>query len=76
MRKRELVYLHGLLQEVSEYYECETGEPVATPGYDACGVSPSAIHRSKAAQEEAVQTLLVELVEAMEGRRQVTPDTD
>jgi len=76
MRKQELVYLHGLLREVREYYERETAEPVATPGYDACEVSPSAIHRSKAAQEEAVRTLLAELVETMEGRHQVTADAD
>jgi hypothetical protein len=76
MRKQELVYLHGLLREVREYYERETAEPVATPGYDTCEVSPSAIHRSKAAQEEAVRTLLAELVETMEGRHQVTADAD
>jgi hypothetical protein len=76
MRKQELVYLHGLLREVREYYERETGEPVATPEYDACNVQPSAIHRSKAAQEEAVRTLLAELVEAMERSQQVRADAD
>lgn len=76
MRKQELVYLHGLLRAVREYYEHETGEPVVTPEYDACNVSPSAIHRSKAAQEEAVRTLLAELVEAMEHGQQVRADAD
>ncbi|WP_276257738.1 UPF0058 family protein [Haloglomus litoreum] len=76
MRKQELVYLHGLLREVREYYERETGDQVLTPRYDACDVSPSAIHRSKAAQEEAVRTLLAELVETMEGSQQIRADAD
>jgi hypothetical protein len=76
MRKQELVYLHGLLIQLRDYYEQETDETVPTPGYDACAVSPSAIHRSKAAQEEAVQTLLAELTEAMGESRQVPADAD
>lgn len=76
MRKQELVYLHGLLREVRDYYERETGEAVPTPQYDACDVSPSAIHRSKGAQEEAVTTLLEELTEAMESSQQVRAEAD
>jgi hypothetical protein len=76
MRKQELVYLHGLLREVRDYYEREAGEPVPTPEYDACDVSASAIHRSKAAQEEAVTTLLSELAEAMEHRQKMRADAD
>ncbi|WP_254829876.1 UPF0058 family protein [Haloglomus salinum] len=76
MRKQELVYLHGLLREVRDYYEREAGEPVPTPEYDACDVSSSAIHRSKRAQEEAVTTLLAELTEAMEHRQKMHADAD
>jgi hypothetical protein len=76
MRKQELVYLHGLLRQVREYYERERGEPVETPGYDTCDVSPTAIHQSKADQEEAVLTLLAELTESMEGRHQMSADAD
>lgn len=68
--------MHGLLREVRDYYERETGQPVPTPQYDACDVSPSAIHRSKGAQEEAVTTLLRELTEAMEQPQQVRADAD
>lgn len=76
MRKQELVYLHGLLREVRDHYEREAGEPIPTPRYDAYDVSPSAIHRSKDTQEEAVTTLLAELTEAVEGDQQVRADAD
>lgn len=76
MRKQELVYLHGLLREVRDYYERESGDAVPTPAYDACEVSPTAIHRSKGDQEEAVLTLLSELTDAMESRQQVPADAD
>jgi hypothetical protein len=76
MRKQELVYLHGLLREVRDHYERESGNAIPTPEYDACDVSPTAIHRSKGAQEEAVLTLLSELTEAMERRQQVPADAD
>jgi hypothetical protein len=60
--------------QVRAYYERETGEPVETPAYDAIDIAPTAIHRSKSAHEEAVLTLLGELTEAFEDRRQVRAD--
>lgn len=74
MRKQELVYVHGLLAEVKEYYETVTGEPIHTPEYDACEVRPTGIHRSKPAHEEAVTTLAGELTERMADRQQMTAD--
>lgn len=76
MRKQELVYLHGLLREVRDYYERQSGDAVSTPEYDSCDVAPTAIHRSKADQEEAVLTLLSELTAAMESGRQLPADAD
>lgn len=76
MRKQELVYLHGLLREVRDHYERESDDAVPTPAYDACDISPTAIHRSKSDQEEAVLTLLSELTDAMERRQQMPADAD
>jgi hypothetical protein len=74
MKKQELVYMHGLLVEVREYYERVSGATVDTPEYDACQVRPTGIHRSKPAHEEAVTTLARELTDAMADRQQMTAD--
>jgi hypothetical protein len=65
MRKQELVYVHGLLLGVREFYEERTGEAIPTPEYDAMNVRPTSIHRGKAEHEAAVFALAETLAEAM-----------
>jgi hypothetical protein len=63
MRKQELVYVHGLLLGVHEFYEERTGEAVSIPEYDAMDVRPTSIHRGKAEHEAAVFALSEALAE-------------
>lgn len=65
MRKQELVYVHGLLLEVREFYEERTGEAVPTTEYDTMDVRPTSIHRGKAEHEAAVFALAEALAEGM-----------
>ncbi|QPV64043.1 UPF0058 family protein [Halosimplex litoreum] len=62
MRKRESLYLHALFallrQEFDEERDADTG-PVDE--YDRIGVTPTAVHRSKAAHERALFALSAEL---------------
>ena len=65
MRKQELVYVHGLLLGVREFYEERTGRAIPTPEYDAMDVRPTSIHRGKAEHEAAVFALAEALAEGM-----------
>lgn len=65
MRKQELVYLHGLLLGVRDFYEERTGTSISTPEYDAMDVRPTSIHRGKAEHEAAVFALSAALAEQM-----------
>ena len=65
MRKQELVYVHGLLVCLRDFYEERTGEPIPTPEYDAMEVTPASIHRGKAEHEAAVFALSEALAERM-----------
>ena len=65
MRKQELVYVHGLLIGVRDFYEERTGESIAAPEYDAMDVRPTSIHRGKAEHEAAVFALAEALSEGM-----------
>lgn len=62
MRKRELVYIHGLLVEVRSYVEESAGESLET-SYDEMEVTPASIHLGKAAHERAVFALAGDLAE-------------
>lgn len=65
MRKRELVYVHGLLVELREFYEQRTGESISTPRYDEMDVRPTSIHYGKPDHQRAVFVLAAELAEEM-----------
>jgi hypothetical protein len=62
MRKRELVYVHGLLAEVRSYIE-ESADGSLDTSYDEMEVTPASIHLGKAAHERAVFALAGDLAE-------------
>lgn len=57
MKKQELIHLHGLLAQVQDHYEHQTGQKVNTDPYEDVGVMPTSIHRSKTDHKEAVFAL-------------------
>jgi hypothetical protein len=57
MKKQELIHLHGLLAEVSNYYEENAAEDVDLDEYDELGVRPTSIHKSKTDHKAAVFAL-------------------
>ena len=57
MKKQELIHLHGLLAEVCNHYEQRTDEEVTREQYEALGVQPTSIHKSKTEHKEAVFAL-------------------
>ena len=65
MRKQELVYVHGLLVALRDFYEGQTGESIPVPEYDAMDVRPTSIHRGKAEHEAAVFALAEGMAERM-----------
>lgn len=66
MRKQELVYVHGLLVALRDFYEGRTGESIPAPEYDAMDVRPTSIHRGKAEHEAAVFALSEAMAERMD----------
>lgn len=56
MKKQELIHLHGLLAEVSKAYTREGGQ-LGLTDYDALGVRPTSIHKSKTDHKAAVFAL-------------------
>ncbi len=57
MKKQELIHLHGLLAQVQNHYEQETGEMVDHDEYATLGVQPTSIHKSKTDHKAAVFAL-------------------
>ena len=57
MKKQELIHLHGLLAQVQNHYEKETGVTVDHDRYTSLGVQPTSIHKSKTDHKEAVFAL-------------------
>ena len=57
MKKQELIHLHGLLAQVQNHYEKETGETVEHTRYTELGVQPTSIHKSKTDHKDAVFAL-------------------
>lgn len=76
MRKQELVYLHGLLVGIRDFYETRTGETVPTPAYDAMDVGPTSVHRGKAEHEAAVFALSAALAGGMGSRPRTLPTAE
>jgi len=70
MKKREIIYLHGLLGEVQRHIERrESLPPQDFEAYREYGVGPTAIHRTKGEHEEAVRLLLDALVGGLDDER-------
>lgn len=57
MKKQELIHLHGLLSQVQNHYEQETGDTVDHDEYATLGVQPTSIHKSKTDHKAAVFAL-------------------
>jgi hypothetical protein len=67
MKKQELIHLHGLLAQVQNHYEEETGETVEHDEYATLGVKPTSIHRSKTDHKAAVFALARGITSEMDG---------
>ncbi|MFC7165543.1 UPF0058 family protein [Halospeciosus flavus] len=65
MKKQELIHLHGLLAEVSNYYEEYEEGQVPLDEYDSLGVRPTSIHKSKTDHKAAVFALADGITTAM-----------
>jgi hypothetical protein len=57
MKKQELIHLHGLLAEVCNHCETADGAIVDLDRYEALGVRPTSIHKSKTDHKAAVFAL-------------------
>ena len=57
MKKQELIHLHGLLAQVQNHYEEQTGNTVEHDRYTTLGVQPTSIHKSKTDHKYAVFAL-------------------
>jgi len=57
MKKQELIHLHGLLAQVQNHYEEQTGNDVEHDKYNRLGVQPTSIHKSKTDHKDAVFAL-------------------
>jgi hypothetical protein len=58
MKKQELIHLHGLLAQVQDHYEEQTGKEVDHDRYTSLGVQPTSIHKSKTDHKDAVFALV------------------
>jgi len=65
MKKQELIHLHGLLAQVQNHYEQETGDAVEHDEYATLGVQPTSIHKSKTDHKAAVFALASGITENM-----------
>jgi hypothetical protein len=65
MKKQELIHLHGLLAQVQNHYEEETGELVEHDRYTTLGVQPTSIHKSKTDHKDAVFALAKGITDEM-----------
>ncbi len=80
MKKQELIHLHGLLAEVSNDLATYHGTDLDLSEYEALGVRPTSIHRSKTDHKAAVSTLADELTNELDAlpaeQEQVTATAD
>ena len=67
MKKQELIHLHGLLAQVQNHYEQQTGDTVDHDSYYDLGVEPTSVHKSKTDHKVAVLTLANGITNSMEG---------
>ncbi|MUV88672.1 metal-binding protein [Halapricum sp. CBA1109] len=66
MKKQELIHLHGLLAQVQDHYEGNTGNTVDHDEYTDQGVRPTSIHKSKTDHKAAVFALADGLTDELE----------
>jgi hypothetical protein len=66
MKKQELIHLHGLLSEVHTQMEAWEDEELDISEYEAMGVRPTSIHRSKTDHKAAVFEIAEGITTAME----------
>ncbi|MFC7227119.1 UPF0058 family protein [Salinirubellus salinus] len=79
MKKQELIHLHGLLAEVHGHYEKSIGTELEHDEYEALGVRPTSIHKSKTDHKAAVFALadgLTSEMQAAETERKVPASAD
>jgi len=65
MKKQELIHLHGLLAQVQNHYEAESGSEVEHDEYAELGVKPTSIHKSKTDHKAAVFAIADGITAAM-----------
>jgi len=65
MKKQELIHLHGLLAQVQNHYEAESGSDVEHDEYAELGVKPTSIHKSKTDHKAAVFAIADGITSAM-----------
>ncbi len=65
MKKQELIHLHGLLAQVQNHYEEQTGTEVSREKYVELGVQPTSIHKSKTDHKDAVFALATSITDEM-----------
>ena len=73
MKKQELIHLHGLLGEVTRYYEASEEEQLEMDNYDSLRIKPTSIHKSKTDHKEAVFVLSNEITSRMAEQETETP---
>jgi len=67
MRKKEYIYMHALLAEVTRYLsENETMLVQVPSAYDALGTRPTSIHKSKQDHREAMMLLSSTIEQCLE----------
>jgi len=66
MKKQELIHLHGLLAQVQNHYEEQTGSTVEQEAYLTLGVQPTSIHKSKTDHKDAVFALAESITTEMD----------
>lgn len=78
MKKQELIHLHGLLAQVQNHYEQQTGNDVEHDRYVTLGVQPTSIHKSKTDHKDAVFALAKGITDEMTAHEteRVSPAAD
>ena len=66
MKKQELIHLHRLLSEVHTQMEAWEDEELDISEYEAMGVRPTSIHRSKTDHKAAVFEIAAGITTAMQ----------
>ena len=78
MKKQELIHLHGLLSEVHSQMESWEDDELDISEYEAMGVRPTSIHRSKTDHKAAVFEIAKGITTAVEQTKtdRVAPKAD